>query len=157
MASRVESEPWPIHSGDEPLIRRTPGVCGGSARVRNTRIPVWSLIEARRLGIPDEQLRARYDPPLTQSDLDAAWDYYDSHRNEIERDLWLNQAVMVEPSDDQPAAWFLVAGHRLGLSDEEIRDAFEPPLAAARLEAAWGEYRVHAAEIDREIERRRGC
>jgi hypothetical protein len=35
--------------------------------------------------VPDEELRARYDPPLTQADLDAAWEYYQGHQAEIEQ------------------------------------------------------------------------
>src|SRR5580704_7735896 len=31
-------------------IEKTPGVCGGAARVVGTRIPVWQLVEARSLG-----------------------------------------------------------------------------------------------------------
>jgi uncharacterized protein (DUF433 family) len=53
-------------------IRKTPNVIGGDACIRTTRIAVWMLVEARRLGMSDQELLARYDPPLTQSDLDAA-------------------------------------------------------------------------------------
>ncbi len=67
-------------------ILHTPDVCGGSARVGNTRIPVWSLVQARRLGISDEQLLRNY-PSLMPSHLQAAWKYYESHRQEIERDI----------------------------------------------------------------------
>ncbi|NEO64576.1 MAG: DUF433 domain-containing protein, partial [Moorea sp. SIO4G2] len=31
-------------------IEKTPGVCGGDARIANTRIPVWVLVQARNLG-----------------------------------------------------------------------------------------------------------
>lgn len=66
-------------------IQKTPGVIGGDACVRTTRIAVWMLVEARQLGIPDEDLRERYDPPLTQVDLDAAWAYAAAHSAEIEQ------------------------------------------------------------------------
>lgn len=33
-------------------IRRTPGVVGGDARVRDTRIPVWTLVELRKQAGP---------------------------------------------------------------------------------------------------------
>lgn len=69
------------------LIRKTPGVVGGDARVRNTRIAVWMLVECRRLGIPDEDLLDRYEVPLTSEDLEAAWDYYAEHTEEIERNI----------------------------------------------------------------------
>jgi uncharacterized protein (DUF433 family) len=31
-------------------IEHAEGVCGGRARVRNTRIPVWTLVDYRNLG-----------------------------------------------------------------------------------------------------------
>ena len=64
-------------------IQKTPGVCGGDARVRTTRIAVWMLVEGRRAGMSDEQL-LRAHPTLTQADLDAAWDYHARDRQEIE-------------------------------------------------------------------------
>jgi uncharacterized protein (DUF433 family) len=66
-------------------IEKTPGVIGGDACVRGTRIAVWMLVLASRLGMSDQELRARYDPPLTQTDLDAAWEYSKNHRQEIEQ------------------------------------------------------------------------
>src|SRR5438477_1220123 len=60
--TRVEVAP---RTGMEPLIRKTPGVCGGRACVGNRRIAVWMLVEARDLGIRDEQFLTDYEPPLT--------------------------------------------------------------------------------------------
>jgi len=56
---------------------------GGEACIRRTRIAVWGLVEARRLGITDAQLLVDY-PTLTQEDLDAAWTYYAANPEEIE-------------------------------------------------------------------------
>jgi uncharacterized protein (DUF433 family) len=67
---------------DDP-IQKTPGVIGGDACVRRTRIAVWMLVNARRLGITDEQLLSDY-PGLTQDDLNAAWAYHAAHPEEIE-------------------------------------------------------------------------
>lgn len=39
-----------------PIIRKTPGVVGGDARVRNTRIPVWTLVELKKQGRTEQQL-----------------------------------------------------------------------------------------------------
>jgi uncharacterized protein (DUF433 family) len=66
-------------------IQKTPGVIGGDACIRTTRIAVWMVVEGRRLGMSDQELLARYDPPLTQADLDAAWEYYENHREEIDQ------------------------------------------------------------------------
>jgi uncharacterized protein (DUF433 family) len=78
--TRVEVAP---RTGMEPWIQKTPGVCGGDACVGRRRIAVWMLVEARSLGINDEQLLADYDPPLTRAELDAAWRYADVHPDEI--------------------------------------------------------------------------
>src|SRR5436305_1536468 len=80
--TRVEVAP---RTGMEPLIRKTPGVIGGDACIGNRRIAVWMLVQARQLGISDEQLLNDYEPPLTQAELDAAWDYYEKHREEIDQ------------------------------------------------------------------------
>ncbi len=62
----------------EGLIRKTPGVVGGDACVRNTRIAVWMLVESRRLGRTDAELLTDH-PGLTQADLNAAWGYFAAH------------------------------------------------------------------------------
>ncbi len=67
-------------------IRKTPGVCGGRARIGDTRIPVWTLVSLRKLGAGDVQLLQSY-PALNRDHLRLAQDYYDTHREEIERDL----------------------------------------------------------------------
>ena len=36
-------------------IQKTPGVCGGDACIRQTRIPVWVLVNARRLCISEAE------------------------------------------------------------------------------------------------------
>ena len=51
-----------------PGIRKTPGVVGGDARVRETRIPVWTLVELKKQGRTEAQLLSDF-PGLTQNDL----------------------------------------------------------------------------------------
>jgi uncharacterized protein (DUF433 family) len=72
-------------------IEKTPGVVGGDACVRRTRIAVWMLVVARRLGMSDEEIRNRYQSPLTQADLDAAWQYYRENPEEIEQAIRENE------------------------------------------------------------------
>ena len=72
-------------------IEKTEGVCGGSARIRQTRIPVWSLVNARRLGISEVELLQDY-PSLTAQDIANAWTYFDSHKEEIEREIAENDS-----------------------------------------------------------------
>jgi uncharacterized protein (DUF433 family) len=73
------------------LIRKTPGVVGGRARVGNRRIAVWMLVQAERLGMPREQVRTQDEPPLTHEEMEAAWRYYEAHREEIEKDVRENE------------------------------------------------------------------
>jgi uncharacterized protein (DUF433 family) len=72
-------------------VQKTPGVCGGRARIRNSRITVWGLVNARRLGAADQQLLQDI-VGLTPEDLLAAWDYYGSHAAEIDEDIRENEA-----------------------------------------------------------------
>jgi len=63
--------------------------CGGDACIRDTRITVWGLVEWRQLGQTDEQIMEGIQG-LTQADLDATWDYYASHADEINEAIRLN-------------------------------------------------------------------
>jgi len=139
-----------MNATEVPAIQKTPNVCGGDARVRNTRIPVWLIVNARRLGGTDAGLLADY-PALSQADLDACWDYYRDNPIEIERGIWFNDTAANVPDGVSPPAWVLVSGRLLGLADDEIREAFEPPPSAADLAAAWAAYRADPARVGRDI------
>ena len=65
-------------------IRKVAGVCGGEARIRDTRIPVWTLVAYCNQGATDSELLGNY-PGLTLKDLSAAWDYYENNQTEIDR------------------------------------------------------------------------
>lgn len=64
-------------------ITKTPGVMGGDACIRNTRIPVWLLVNYRRLGATDVDLLQDY-PDLSAADLVNAFNYADAHLDEME-------------------------------------------------------------------------
>ena len=64
-------------------ILRTPGVLGGDACIRRTRVPVWLLIRHKQLGHSEADMLGEY-PGLTQADLDAAWAYYRERTEEVE-------------------------------------------------------------------------
>jgi uncharacterized protein (DUF433 family) len=68
---------------EKDLIVKTPGVCGGEACVKDTRISVWGLEQWRRLGWTDAQILDNY-PQMSKESLNAAWMYADKHREEIE-------------------------------------------------------------------------
>ncbi len=71
-------------------IEKTEGVCGGAACIRQTRIPVWVLANARRQGVSEVELLLNY-PSLTAKDLANAWDYVSFHTEEIEKDIAENE------------------------------------------------------------------
>ncbi len=71
-------------------VQKTPGVCGGDACIRNTRITVWGLVAWRKLGLSDKEIVRRM-PSLTLADLETAWDYYARNPEEIERTIQENE------------------------------------------------------------------
>jgi len=64
-------------------IEKTKGVCRGDASIARTRIPVWVLEQAWRLGCTEADLLVDY-PSITAADLAAAWEYVRAHCREIE-------------------------------------------------------------------------
>lgn len=77
-------------TGIFPGIEASPGICGGKARIAGTRIPVWSLVQARALGYSEDRLLYEY-PTLRSSDLANAWDYFETHKEEIEAQIQENE------------------------------------------------------------------
>jgi uncharacterized protein (DUF433 family) len=75
-----------------PGIESIPGVCGGEPCITRTRIPVWVLEQARRLGVNESDLLRSY-PTLRAEDLSHAWAYVRSHRDEIEQQILENEVV----------------------------------------------------------------
>lgn len=66
-------------------------ICGGEACIVRTRIPVWLLEQARRLGATEQALLAAY-PSLRAEDLVTAWNYSRAHTAEIEMQIHANEA-----------------------------------------------------------------
>jgi uncharacterized protein (DUF433 family) len=85
---------WVVRDlGDaHPGIESEPSVCGGAATIVRTRIPVWVLEQARRLGMSEAELLRAY-PSLRAEDLANAWAYVRGHREEIEREIAENEAA----------------------------------------------------------------
>ena len=77
-----------------PGIESREGVAGGAPCIVRTRIPVWLLEQARRLGTSEAELLQAY-PTLRADDLTNAWAYVRSHRSEIEQQI-------VENEEDEP-------------------------------------------------------
>jgi uncharacterized protein (DUF433 family) len=81
------SEPAPTPAS---WVEKSPGVCGGDARIRKTRITVWGLVERRNLGLSDAEILENL-PDLTPADLAVAWDYDAQHREEIDQAIRENE------------------------------------------------------------------
>jgi uncharacterized protein (DUF433 family) len=75
-----------------PGIDRSEGVAGGEPCIVRTRIPVWLLVQARRLGVSESELLRSY-PTLTAQDLVSAWAYADAHQAEIDRQIEENESA----------------------------------------------------------------
>jgi uncharacterized protein (DUF433 family) len=75
-----------------PGIESNPEVCGGDPCIVRTRIPVWVLAQARRLGTSEAEILRAY-PSLRAEDLANAWAYHRAHREEIERQIEENEAA----------------------------------------------------------------
>ena len=73
-----------------PGIESNPQVCGGEACIVRTRIPVWLLAQARRLGTSEADLLRSY-PTLRAEDITNAWAYERSHRKEIDAQIKANE------------------------------------------------------------------
>jgi uncharacterized protein (DUF433 family) len=72
-------------------ITKTADVCGGDACIRGSRIPVWALVNYRRLAGGEADILLAY-PSLTPADLEAAWEYAAVHTDEIDRSIRENEA-----------------------------------------------------------------
>lgn len=80
------------HDQIEQIIEKTPGVVGGDACIKGTRIPVWELVEYRQLGASSSKILEAY-PQLTMLDLQVAWDYHHSFPEEIAAAIAANEAA----------------------------------------------------------------
>lgn len=75
-----------------PGIEIDPNVSGGEACIVRTRIPVWLLVQARRLGTSEAVLLQSH-PSLRAEDLANAWAYARSHATEIARQIEENESA----------------------------------------------------------------
>jgi uncharacterized protein (DUF433 family) len=93
-AEKAQLLRWVVQDlGDAlPGIDADPAVCGGDACIVRTRIPIWVLEQARRLGASEANLLQSY-PSLRAEDLANAWAYVRSHRDEIDRTIQENESA----------------------------------------------------------------
>ena len=67
-------------------IVKTPGVCGGRARVENTRLSVWLIAALIQEGYSPREIVDAY-PRLSMQAVEAAQDYAIENQEEIDCDL----------------------------------------------------------------------
>jgi len=91
-AEKAELLRWIVRDlGDDfPGIESKPDVMGGVPCITRTRIAVWLLEQARRLGTSEADLLRDY-PTLTVQDLANAWNFVRSHRAEIDAQIEANE------------------------------------------------------------------
>ena len=75
-----------------PGIDSSSDVSGGEACIVRTRIPVWTLVQARRLGSSEADLLHSF-PSLSAEDLANAWAYARAHAVEIDQQIAENEAA----------------------------------------------------------------
>lgn len=75
-----------------PGIDRDPAICGGEPCIIRTRIPVWVLVQSKRLGVSEADILKSY-PTLRAEDLVHAWAYEQSHPDEIARQIAENEGA----------------------------------------------------------------
>src|SRR2546421_2986525 len=90
-AATAEAQPrWP------DLIVKTPGTCGGRARIAGTRIAVQTVATwVEDMKMTPAQVVAE-DPHLTLAGVDAALAYYWSHLDEMAADRAAADAPVAE-------------------------------------------------------------
>lgn len=93
-AEKAQLLQWVISDiGDAfPGIESRIGVSGGEPCITRTRIPVWALEQARRLGVGESDILKCY-PTLRAEDLTQAWAFVRSHSKEIEKQIQENESA----------------------------------------------------------------
>jgi uncharacterized protein (DUF433 family) len=77
-------------------IVKTPGTCGGQARIARTRIKVKHVYTwVERMGMTPAEVVAEYTH-LTLAQVDAALAYYWSHQDEIQQDIANEETLAAE-------------------------------------------------------------
>ena len=74
-----------------PGVESIANVCGGEPCIVRSRIPIWLLEQARRLGTSEAGLLQAY-PMLRAQDLANAWNYVRAHPEEIDLQIRENEA-----------------------------------------------------------------
>jgi uncharacterized protein (DUF433 family) len=75
-----------------PGIEKIIGVYGVDAYITGTNLPVWGLVDFRRIGLTEEEILIGF-PYLTMTDLHNAWSYAEKSPEEIAKAIHKNNAI----------------------------------------------------------------
>lgn len=75
-----------------PGIEKIIGVSGVDAYIIGTNLPVWALVDFRRLGLSEEEILIGF-PYLTITDLHNAWSYAEKAPEEIAKAIDKNNGL----------------------------------------------------------------
>ena len=80
---------------DHPYVHEVPGVCGGYPVIRNTRIPVYIVVDFyQELG--DVEKVAEVYPNVTPEQIRGALDFYAAHPARVDEDRERNERAWAE-------------------------------------------------------------
>ena len=65
-------------------------ICSGKPIIKNTRIPVWSIIKWYKLGFSIEEILREF-PQLTPAQVHDAFSYYYDNKESIENEIAENE------------------------------------------------------------------
>ncbi len=77
------------------MIVKTPGTCGGRARIAGRRIPVSSIYRHFAVGLSPEDILGHYEG-LALAEVYAAISYALTHRDEIAAEIEIEDRLEVE-------------------------------------------------------------
>lgn len=84
-------------------IIKTPGVCGGKARINGHRVRVMDIVVWHEMrNYSAEEIIAMF-PGITLADVYAALTYYFDNRQDIEADFVKNEALAKELMKEYPS------------------------------------------------------
>jgi type III restriction enzyme len=75
---------------NHPYVTTNKNICGGKPIIRNTRIPVWSLIQWYKTGMSIEEVIKEF-PQLKPAQIHDTFSFYYDNQKEIEKQIIENE------------------------------------------------------------------
>ena len=88
----------------QTVITKTPGVCGGKARIDGHRVRVQDIVtDYEWNGLSPDEICQQY-PTITLAHVHAALSYYYEHRDEIQADIASERLAVEKFQQSHPEA-----------------------------------------------------